>query len=101
MTCVGHTVNLFVVQAGAARLTLDSDPAMTRSLLQGMENAGRATLADLDRVLASLRADPSRRQPGRSHPGTGTGPAARARRTVPGLGCRRPAHLGSSPAVAA
>jgi signal transduction histidine kinase len=55
---VGHTVNLLVVQAGAARLTLDTDPATTRSLLQGMENAGRATLADLDRVLASLRADP-------------------------------------------
>ena len=52
---LGHTVNLFVVQAGAARLTLDSDPAMTRSLLQGMEHTGRATLADLDRVLASLR----------------------------------------------
>ena len=56
---VGHTVNLFVVHAGAARLALDNDPAMTRSLLQGMENAGRATLADLDRVLASLRADTS------------------------------------------
>jgi signal transduction histidine kinase len=55
---VGHTVNLLVVQAGAARLMLDTDPAMTRSLLQGMEDAGRATLADLDRVLASLRADP-------------------------------------------
>jgi signal transduction histidine kinase len=54
---IGHTVNLFVVQAGAARLTLNSDPAMTRSLLQGMENTGRATLADLDRVLASLRSD--------------------------------------------
>jgi signal transduction histidine kinase len=54
---VGHTVNLFVVQAGAARLTLDSDPALTRSLLQGMENTGRATLADLDRVLTSLRSD--------------------------------------------
>jgi signal transduction histidine kinase len=56
---LGHTVNLFVVQAGAARLMLDSDPAMTRSLLQGMENTGRATLADLDRVLASLRSDPT------------------------------------------
>ena len=56
---VGHTVNLLVVQAGAARLMLDSDPAMTRSLLQGMENTGRATLADLDRVLANLRSDPT------------------------------------------
>lgn len=54
---VGHTVNLFVVQAGAARLTLDSDPATARALLQGMENTGRATLAELDRVLASLRSD--------------------------------------------
>ena len=63
---VGHTVNLLVVQAGAARLTLDSDPAMTRSLLQGMEDTGRATLADLDRVLASLRADTSDGHPGRT-----------------------------------
>ena len=30
---VGHTVNLLVVQAGAARLTLDRDPATTRELL--------------------------------------------------------------------
>ena len=56
---VGHTVNLFVVQAGAARLTLDSNPAMARSLLKGMEDTGRSTLADLDRVLASLRPDTS------------------------------------------
>jgi signal transduction histidine kinase len=54
---VGHTVSLLVVHAGAARLSLDSDLAMARSLLQGMEDVGRATLADLDRVLASLRTD--------------------------------------------
>jgi hypothetical protein len=46
---VGHTVNLLVVQAGAARLMLDKDPAMTRELLSGMERTGRETLADLDR----------------------------------------------------
>jgi signal transduction histidine kinase len=56
---LGHTVNLFVVQAGAARLMLDSDLAMARALLEGMENTGRATLADLDRVLANLRSDTS------------------------------------------
>jgi signal transduction histidine kinase len=56
---VGHTVNLLVVQAGAARLMLDRNPDMTRSLLQGMEDTGRATLAELDRVLAGLRADPA------------------------------------------
>jgi signal transduction histidine kinase len=55
---VGHTVNLLVVQAGAARVTLDRDPAQARDLLKGMEETGRETLADLDRVLATLRADP-------------------------------------------
>ena len=54
---VGHTVNLLVVQAGAARMTLDQDPAQARQLLKGMEDTGRETLADLDRVLATLRAD--------------------------------------------
>jgi signal transduction histidine kinase len=52
---VGHTVNLLVVQAGAARMSLDRDPAMARRLLEGMEAVGRSTLADLDRVLAGLR----------------------------------------------
>lgn len=56
---VGHTVNLLVVQAGAARLMLDKDPAMTRELLTGMERTGRETLADLDQVLATLRPDPA------------------------------------------
>ena len=57
---VGHTVNLLVVHAGAARMTLDRDPAMARSLLEGMESVGRATLADLDRVLAGLRSEATR-----------------------------------------
>jgi signal transduction histidine kinase len=52
---VGHTVNLLVVQAGAARLLLDSDPAKARDLLAGMEQTGRDSLADLDQVLAHLR----------------------------------------------
>jgi signal transduction histidine kinase len=59
---VGHTVNLLVVQAGAARLMLDKDPAMTRELLTGMERTGRDTLADLDQVLATLR--PEAAEPG-------------------------------------
>jgi signal transduction histidine kinase len=60
---VGHTVNLLVVQAGAARLMLDRDPAMARELLTGIERTGRETLADLDRVLATLRADPAESGP--------------------------------------
>ena len=54
---VGHTVNLLVVQAGAARMTLDQNPAQVRELLKAMEDTGRETLADLDRVLATLRAE--------------------------------------------
>jgi signal transduction histidine kinase len=54
---VGHTVNLLVVQAGAARMVLDRDPIRARDLLKGMEETGRETLADLDRVLATLRYD--------------------------------------------
>jgi signal transduction histidine kinase len=54
---VGHTVNLLVVQAGAARMVLDRDPAQARDLLKGMEETGRETLADLDRVLETLRDD--------------------------------------------
>ena len=57
---VGHTVNLLVVQAGAARMVLDQDPTQARDLLKGMENTGRETLADLDRVLATLRDDTNR-----------------------------------------
>jgi signal transduction histidine kinase len=57
---VGHTVNLLVVQAGAARMVLDQDPAQARDLLKGMEETGRETLADLDRVLATLRDDTKR-----------------------------------------
>lgn len=54
---VGHTVNLLVVQAGAARLMLDQDLGTARELLCSMERTGRDTLAELDRVLSTLRAD--------------------------------------------
>jgi signal transduction histidine kinase len=57
---VGHTVNLLVVQAGAARMVLDQDPVQARDLLKGMEDTGRETLTDLDRVLATLRDDTKR-----------------------------------------
>ena len=53
---IGHTVNLLVVQAGAARLMLDRDPTMTRDLLTGMEQTGREALAELDQALGTLRA---------------------------------------------
>jgi signal transduction histidine kinase len=56
---IGHTVNLLVVQAGAARVKLDTDPATTRALLTAMEQTGRDALTDLDHVLGLLRSDAS------------------------------------------
>ncbi len=54
---VGHTVNLMLVQAGAARMTLDNSPQQTRQLLSSVEDTGRDALAELDRVLGILRHD--------------------------------------------
>ncbi len=48
---VGSTVNVLVLQAGAARVTLDTDPERTRRLLVSMEQVGRETLRELDQVL--------------------------------------------------
>ncbi|MFM9588392.1 sensor histidine kinase [Streptomyces scabiei] len=54
---VGHSVNAMLVQAGAGRLVLDTDPDRTRELLSSVERTGRDALAELDRVLGLLRAD--------------------------------------------
>ncbi len=54
---IGHTVNLMVVQAGAARRVLDRDPAQSRELLSSVESTGRDALGELDRVLGILRQD--------------------------------------------
>ena len=87
---MGHTVNLLVVQAGAARLMLEKDPAMTRELLSGMERTGRETLADLDQVLATLRPDRGRAGGGgRVESSAGGGPAAGARGPIHRLRYRR------------
>ncbi|MCP3802430.1 histidine kinase [Allokutzneria sp. A3M-2-11 16] len=52
---VGHALTVTTVQAGAARLVLDSDPEFVRKALLAIEEAGRAALEDLDHVLGLLR----------------------------------------------
>lgn len=52
---VGHTLNVLVVQAGAARVSLDAAPATSRDLLLLMERTGREALSELDHVLGTLR----------------------------------------------
>jgi signal transduction histidine kinase len=61
---VGHTLNVLLVQAGAARRLLDRDPEQTRGLLGTMEHTGRQSLEELDRVLGLLRQEGPDLQPG-------------------------------------
>ena len=52
---VGHTLNLIVVQAGAAQRVRESNPAAAYDALRSIENTGRQALTDMDRMLGILR----------------------------------------------
>jgi signal transduction histidine kinase len=52
---VGHSLNVMLVQAGAARRVLDRDPQQTWELLTSLESTGREAFEELDRVLGLLR----------------------------------------------
>jgi signal transduction histidine kinase len=54
---VGHTLSLMVLQAGAERLALGGERPATREALVQIESAGRATLAELRRLVGVLRRD--------------------------------------------
>ncbi len=55
---VGHTLNLIVVQAGAARRVRSANPDTAYETLQSIENTGRQALSDMDRMLGILRDRP-------------------------------------------
>lgn len=48
---VGHTLNVMLLQAGAARRFLGSDTERSRDLLESLEATGRDAFRDLDMVL--------------------------------------------------
>jgi signal transduction histidine kinase len=76
---VAHSIGIIAIQAGAARMVIDSRPAAAGEALGAIENASRETLAGLRRMLGALRraeAPPS----GRAAPG---GPASAAPAVVP------------------
>jgi signal transduction histidine kinase len=75
---LGHSVNAMLVQAGAGRLVLDTDPARTRELLMSVERTGRDALTELDHLLGLLRAeDDEDAEPGaRTAAGAGAGATA-------------------------
>jgi signal transduction histidine kinase len=55
----GHAVNVILVQAGAARLLLERDPARSRAALETIEDVARDTLVEIDQLVRALR-DPGR-----------------------------------------
>ena len=52
---VAHHVSVMGVQAGAARLVLEQDPARTAQILTGIENSARDAIQELRQLLETLR----------------------------------------------
>ena len=55
---VAHNVSLIVVQAVAAEDVFDSRPELSREALRSIEASGRAALAELRRLVGSVRPEP-------------------------------------------
>jgi signal transduction histidine kinase len=54
---LGHSVTLMVMQAGAARRSIDRDPTVAVAAMEVVEQTGRAALRELDRLLGLLHRD--------------------------------------------
>jgi signal transduction histidine kinase len=53
----GHAINVILVQAAAARLQSERDPAAARAALQTIEDVARETVGEIDRLVGVLRDD--------------------------------------------
>jgi signal transduction histidine kinase len=53
----GHAINVILVQAGAARLLQERDPARAREALETVEEVARETIHEIDRLVGALRED--------------------------------------------
>jgi signal transduction histidine kinase len=61
----GHAINVILVQAGAARLLSERDPAASRAALQTIEDVARETIGEIDRLVRALRdGEPAGAPPG-------------------------------------
>jgi signal transduction histidine kinase len=54
---VSHNVSMMVVQAGAARTVLDTQPELAREALLAVESSGRAAMVELRHVMGLLTMD--------------------------------------------
>lgn len=52
-----HAVNVILVQAGAARLLQERDPAAVQQALTTIEDVARDTIGEIDQLIRALRAD--------------------------------------------
>ena len=53
----GHAINVILVQAGAARLLQEQDPARARVALETIEEVARETVGEIDQLVRALRED--------------------------------------------
>ena len=60
---IGHTLNVIVVQAGAARTVFKSRPDQALESLNSIETTARQSLSDMERMLGILRLVESEREP--------------------------------------
>lgn len=56
---VTHNVSVMVIQAGAARMVVEQNPAMAKEAMAAVETGGRAAMSDLRHVMGLLTMDSS------------------------------------------
>lgn len=87
---VAHSIGVIAIQAGAASLVIDTQPAGARKALEAIESTSRETLAGLRRMLVSLRQ--AGQDPVDAAPAVGLEAVDRLAETTAGAGLRLDVH---------